>query len=62
MNEQPINKVPARTLTNAGSRQVYDGAELRPYQGRPGANDALAMPSRIADRLFYRDGRQEDAR
>ena len=35
----------------------YDGRELRPYAGRPGATDALALPSRIGKRLHYRDGR-----
>jgi hypothetical protein len=25
----------------------YDGAELRPYCGRPGAMDAFSKPSRI---------------
>lgn len=35
----------------------YDGAELRPYTGRPGANDAMALPSRTFNRLRYRDGR-----
>jgi hypothetical protein len=27
-------------------RVLYDGKELRPYQGRPGAMDAFALPSR----------------
>ena len=27
----------------------YDGAELRPYCGRPGAMDAFSKPSRIGD-------------
>ncbi len=35
----------------------YDGKELRPYEGRPGANDALALPSRIGTELRYRDGK-----
>lgn len=26
--------------------KLYDGKELRPYQGRPGAMDAFALPSR----------------
>ena len=29
-------------------------------QQRPGAQDALAHPSRIGDRLHYRDGRVTD--
>jgi len=39
----------------------YDGKELRPYEGRPGANDALALPSRIGNELHYRDGREVEA-
>lgn len=35
----------------------YDGAELRLFAGRPGATDALDLPSRIGKRLHYRDGR-----
>ncbi|MDD0817181.1 hypothetical protein PSQ39_21280 [Curvibacter sp. HBC28] len=38
---------------------VYQGQELRPYQGRPGAMDAFALPSRMGQRLHYRDGRVE---
>lgn len=32
-------------------------AELRPYEGRPGAMDAFALPSRMGRRLVWRDGR-----
>lgn len=39
----------------------YNGAELAPYAGRPGANDALALPSRMGQRLHFRDGRVESA-
>lgn len=28
------------------SRENYDGAELRPYDGRPGAMDAYSLPSK----------------
>lgn len=35
-------KVPARTLQQQG---LYDGAELQPYEGRPGAMDAFHLPS-----------------
>lgn len=54
-----VNRVPmAKPVQNPiMSAPTYDGAELRPYQGRPGANDALALPSRIANRLHYRDGK-----
>lgn len=27
-------------------RKVYDGKELRPFEGRPGAMDAYNLPSR----------------
>lgn len=37
----------------------YEGAELAPYTGRPGAMAAHALPSRMGDRLHYRDGRVE---
>ena len=56
--EQPMT-AGLRCTTNSASRGDYDGAELRPYQGRPGANDALAIPSRFGDELHYRDGRVE---
>lgn len=31
----------------------YDGKELRPYEGRPGALDAFSLPSRVGGRLVY---------
>jgi hypothetical protein len=34
----------------------YQGLELAPYDGRPGCNQALALPSRMGDELRYRDG------
>lgn len=39
----------------------YPCPELRPYEGRPGAMDAFALPSRRFDRRVYRDGRVEGA-
>ena len=47
---------PAPT-SNGPARQLYTGAELAPYSGRPGAMDAFALPSRMGDRLVYRSGR-----
>lgn len=47
------------TQSHRGMSGHYDGAELRPYNGRPGAMDAFAMPSRMGGRLYYRDGRVE---
>jgi len=40
-------------LTTTG---YYTGAELRPYDGRPGAMDAFSLPSRMGSRLHYRSG------
>ena len=45
--------------TSAMARDTYDGAELRPFAGRPGAMDAFARPSRMFNQLHYRDGRVE---
>jgi hypothetical protein len=33
-------------ITNASITDTYDGAELRPYEGRPGAMVAFGLPSR----------------
>lgn len=38
----------------------YNGAELRPHIGRPDAAHALVLPSRVGQRLTYRDGRVTD--
>ncbi|MCR6478180.1 hypothetical protein NU688_18610 [Variovorax sp. ZS18.2.2] len=37
-------------------REAYDGSEMRPFNGRQGCLDALRHPSRVGDRLYYRDG------
>lgn len=37
----------------------YHCPELRPFDARPGAMDAFALPSRRFDRRVYRDGRVE---
>lgn len=37
----------------------YQGLELKPYAGRPGAMDAFDLPSRMGNRLVFRDGRQD---
>ena len=47
----PIQKIVITTpessrITNAGSKGLYDGRELRPFEGRPGAMDAYRLPSR----------------
>lgn len=50
--------VPSR-ITNSSSCGPYDGAELRPFDGRPGAMAAYSLPSRVGSQLVYRDGRVE---
>ena len=35
--------------TMFSDRQTYDGAELRPFTGRPGSMDAFKLPSRDGD-------------
>lgn len=55
--DHKTTKAASRTMVNAGSQQAYDGAELRPYAGRPGAMDAYSLPSRQGDRrVHYRTG------
>jgi len=46
----------ARTITQPFSKENYT-----PFWGpmRPGAEDALKIPSRMNNRLVYRDGREE---
>ena len=41
----------AKPQTFSKMSGTYDGAELRPYVGRPGAMDAFAKPSRMGDSL-----------
>lgn len=60
MTDKKNDLVPPRTYSNTRMTEPYDGAELRPIVGRPGATDALALPSRIGNRLHYRDGRVTD--
>ena len=38
---------------------VYQGLELRDFTGRTGAMDAYYLPSKIGNKLHYRDGRVE---
>ena len=44
------------------SVESYKAPELRPFDGRPGAMDGFALPSRMGPMLMFRDGRQEAAR
>lgn len=50
-----------KPTTNPYERPVYDGAELRPFEGRPGVLDALKLPSRIGRRFVYRNGERYEA-
>lgn len=51
------NPTAAPRITNATpGRTLYDGAELRPYEGRPGAMRAFALPSLIGGRRVARKG------
>jgi hypothetical protein len=54
----PIQGIPAapRVHTNMSERGTYRSS-WAPI--RPGADDGLAVPSRIGNRLHYRDGRAE---
>lgn len=50
--------------TVAGPREIVNGSIFEPYVPtwaplRPGADDALKLPSRMGKRLSYRDGREE---
>ncbi|MDQ0086073.1 hypothetical protein J2W35_006454 [Variovorax boronicumulans] len=40
----------------APSSALYDGSEMRPYVGRPGALNAFKFPSRVGQRLYHPDG------
>ena len=50
----------ARSRSTVDAAETYDGAELRPFDGRPGAMRAFDLPSRVLARRFYRDGRVEE--
>lgn len=50
-----------KPTTNPYERPVYDGAELHPFEGHPGAMDALKLPSRIGRHLVYRSGERYEA-
>lgn len=46
-------------ISNASSTEPYTGAELH-ARTRPGAMDAHRLPSRMGERLHWRDGRVTD--
>jgi hypothetical protein len=50
---------PLRIVSNAETLHFCPKRDIVHTDERPCANRALEMPSRIGDRLFYRDGRVE---
>lgn len=46
-----------RLLTGSSTRRAASAADLAPQPPRQGSQAALGHPSRIGDRLHYRDGR-----
>lgn len=53
---EPPLKTPPRTICNSSSRTEYAGAELTTAPARPRASNALAIPSRVGNRLHPRSG------
>lgn len=47
-------------VTNTTTTGLYNGAEVCMPALRAGADDALQVPSRVGDRLHFRDGRVTD--
>ena len=52
----PHKKPTPRICAGSSKAEIYMGAELAPYAGRPGAMDAMALPSRMGNSLHYRGG------
>jgi len=57
MNKQPIKTQPAQEVLKREPYKIGDGDSISAV--RPGAQDALRIPSRIGDLLHYRVGRKE---
>lgn len=53
-----LRRKASKPVSNSTSSEIYTAPELR-APVRPGAMDAMALPSRMGDRLYYRDGRVE---
>lgn len=51
------HRVPMAQPIHVAKEGHYQGAELRPFVGRPGAMQAFALPSRVNHRLYHPDGR-----
>lgn len=50
----------SRNSRNVWSWGDYEGDELKPFEGRPGAMDAFTLPSRRDDCLHWPDGSVTD--
>lgn len=48
-------------ICNSNTPDIYCGNELSAPATRPGADNALAIPSRMGDMLRHRDGREVQA-
>lgn len=47
-------------ISNASSKKIYRGDGYDPGAMRKGANDFLAIPSRMGNTLHYRGGRKAE--
>lgn len=56
-SKTPVSTIEARL--QAINALPYSCPELRSFPTRPGAMDAFSLPSRMGNRLHYRDGRVE---
>ena len=49
-----------KRISGFTSAEIYDPAKYPSTPRRPGAEDFLEAPSRMGDKLYYRDGRIEN--
>lgn len=54
---QERQRTPSATVHAASTKGKYKGAGLIKAPTRPGAANALSIPSRIGDHLYHRDGK-----
>jgi hypothetical protein len=45
---------PHPSFGNSSTTEKYDGAELKPFNARPGSQDSLLIPSLIGSKRVYR--------
>jgi len=55
-----VRKSQVATVHRRITTDIYDGADLKQFSGRPGCNDALDLPSRHFNTLLYRDKRTKN--